>query len=81
MVKKQKSKEIRIIVLLIVILIIGIVSGIAVSSGRHIYTLPNKGAVSLAQVQATVFTLTIALGAMFKTKDFIGVFSTEEGEE
>ena len=78
MVKKQKSKEIGIIVLLIVIFAIGIVGDTVAACGRHIYTVPNYDAVSLAviQIQATVFTLTIALMALLGgriTDEFLGV--------
>lgn len=78
LVKKQKSKEVRIIVLLTIILIIGIVGDIVAACGRHIYTVPNYDAVSLAviQIQATVFTLTIALIALLGgriTDEFLGV--------
>lgn len=77
-VQKQKSKEIRLIILLIVILTIGIVSDIAVACGRYTYTVHNYYEVSLAaiQVQATVFALTIALIALLGgriTDEFLGV--------
>ena len=78
LVKKQKSKEIGIIVLLIVIFAIGVVGDIAAASGRYIYAVPNYDAISLAtiQIQATVFALTIALIALLGgriTDEFLGV--------
>ena len=78
LVNKQKSKEIRIIVFLSVILTIGIACDIAVACGRHFYTVRNYDSVSLVaiQVQATVFTLTIALIALLGgriTDEYLGI--------
>jgi len=78
LVKKQQSKEIRILVILTIILTIGIACDIAVACGRHFYTVRNYDSVSLVaiQVQATVFTLTIALIALLGgriTDEFLGV--------
>lgn len=78
LVKRQKCKEKRIIIILTVILVIGILSDIAVASGRCFYTVQNYDAVSLAtiQVQSTVFTLTIALIALLGGRiadEYLGV--------
>lgn len=77
-VKKQKKKEWSIIGLLLLIIGIGIGSELVSIYCKSIYYVHNYDAVSLVaiQVQATVFSLTIALIALLSgriTDEFLGV--------
>ena len=77
-VNERKNKEGQHCLLMLVIMLIGILIEIATKSERNIFYVLNFDEVSLVliQVQATLFTLTIALVALLSgriTNEFLGV--------
>ena len=77
-VEEIKEKEVRHFCLMLIIMVIGIAIEIATKSGTNIFCVLNYDEVSLVliQVQATLFTLTIALVALLGGRiadEFLGV--------
>ncbi len=77
-VKRVKKRELIYCCLMLITVVIGIGSELIVKSGKSIFYVLNYNEVSsvLIQVQATIFTLTIALVALLGgriTDEFLGV--------